>query len=214
MRDNQSKPAILGIGFGMGYRRLYQENLEYFKGEKDARRLHDLLHDLFPRVFAWQDRVRKQAHEQRQLVSPFGHVRRFYEVFQWDTKRGGWIPGDQSEEAIAFLPANIAFGNIRLTMKELGRRHLDSLYGLCNSVHDSLVFCLPERWLEQHVADVYPVLTAPSPVLKHTTLCPEGLVVGVECGAGRDWSAMRDIPLPKAPVVDVDSHSQMEATHG
>lgn len=195
VRDNQAKPAILGIGFGMGYRRLYQENIEYFHGERDAKRLHDLLRALFPRVFAWQEKVKMLAHQQQFLKSPFGHIRRFYEVFRWDGKRGAWAPGDQAEEAVAFLPANIAFGNIRETMKSLAWWGFDSLYGLVNNVHDSFVFCFPEEWLERHVKDVYPVLTAPSKVLRHPTIAPDGLVIDVEGNVGRDWQDMTAITM-------------------
>jgi len=201
VRDNQAKPAILGIGFGMGYRRLYQENLEYFDGEREAKRLHSLLKALFPRVFAWQDRVRKQAHEQQYLKSAFGHVRRFYEVYRWDSAKHDYAPGDQAEEAIAFLPANIAFGNIRETMKELARLKFDDLYGLVNSVHDSFLFCLPGTFIGQHVQDVYPVLTAPSKILRHPTICPDGLVIDVEGAVGHDWGDMKEIKICKQDAV-------------
>lgn len=197
VRDNQAKAAGLGIGFGMGYRRLYQENMEYFSGEKDAKHLHDLLHALFPKVFAWQDAIRQLAHRQQYLKSPFGHMRRFYEVFTW--RNGSWMAGDQAEEAVAFLPANIAFGNIRETMKKLAWWKFDSLYGLVDHIHDSFLFCLPEQWLYQHVRDVYPVLTAPSEVLIHPTIAPGGLTVDVEGSWGKDWASMKEIKDVHSP---------------
>lgn len=203
VRDNQAKPAILGIGFGMGYRRLYQENMEYFDGERDAKRLHDLLRALFPKVFAWQERIKMLAHQQQYLKSPFGHIRRFYEVFRWNGTKGKWDAGDQAEEAVAFLPANIAFGNIRETMKALGWWSFDQLYGLVNNVHDSFVFCFPADWLERHVKDVYPVLTAPSRVLKHPTLAPEGLTIDVEGCVGQNWQEMTAIKMEVANGVTV-----------
>jgi hypothetical protein len=189
----------------MGARRLYQENLEHFPDEKTARRLLDTLKDVFPKVFEWQARVRKQAHAQQFLRSPFGHMRRFYEVFRWDNKKCDWAPGDQAEEAVAFLPANIAFGQIRETMKELERLGLNSRYGTCNNVHDSLVFCFPERSLDLFLAEVPPVLTAPSKVLVHPTLAPDGLRVDIEVCAGRTWakSDMHEIPLSIPSVTDI-----------
>jgi hypothetical protein len=195
VRDNQAKPTILGVGFGMGYRRLYQENLEHFASEKEARKFWDLLRELFPRVFRWQEQVKKKAHEEQKLVSPFGHVRRFYEVFRWDSKKHDWASGDQAEEAVAFLPANIAFGNIRETMKELSRQGIDERYGLCNCVHDSLLWNIDARDLEQHIADVHPILTAPSRVLRHPTICPDGLVIDIEGSAGPDWASMEPIQV-------------------
>jgi len=196
VRDKQAKPTILGVGFGMGYRRLYQENLEHFSGEKEARMFWDLLHHLFPRVFAWQQAIRKKAHEDQKLTSPFGHIRRFYEVFRWDGAKRDWAPGDQAEEAVAFLPANIAFGNIRETMKELRRQGLDERYGLVNNVHDSFLFSLRDRRdLDAHIAEVYPLLSAPSRVLRHPRLCPNGLVIDVEGSCGPNWAEMEPIEI-------------------
>ena len=193
VRDKQAKPTILGVGFGMGYRRLYQENLEHFGKESDARRFHDLLRELFPEVFAWQHRIRQQAHQQQYLRSRFGHLRRFYEVFTW--KNGAWAPGDQAEEAVAFLPANHAFGNIRECVKEQRLRGIDERFGLCNNVHDSFVYVFPEPLLDAFLAEVIPVLTAPSRVLTHPTLAPNGLTVDVEVCAGRTWANMDEIKL-------------------
>jgi DNA polymerase I len=196
VRDKQAKPTILGVGFGMGARRLYQENLEHFSGERVAKQFLDLLQHLFPRVFDWQRRIRQLAHDQSYLRSPFGHIRRFYEVFVWDHAKGAYKNGDQAEEAVAFLPANCAFGNIRCAMKELARRELDRRYGLANTIHDSLVFIFPRTMLGQHVAEVYPILTAPSTILRHPTLAPDGLSVDVEACVGTDWSAMAELRLP------------------
>ena len=195
IRDKQAKPTILGVGFGMGARRLYQENLEHFPNEATAKRFLDLLQSLFPRVFEWQHRIRKQAHEQTFLRSPFGHIRRFYEVFVWDGKKGGWKNGDQAEEAVAFLPANYAFGNIRETMKALDRSGCATRYGLMNNIHDSVMFCYPRKLRDQHIAEVHPILTAPSKVLIHPTLAPNGLSVDVEANFGQNWSEMREVKL-------------------
>jgi hypothetical protein len=200
VRDKQAKPTILGVGFGMGARRLYQENLEHFPDEKTAKRFLGVLQALFPKVFQWQARVRKIAHEQQFLLSPFGHMRRFYEVFRWDSAKSDWAPGDQAEEAVAFLPANIAFGNIRETMKEQARLGLDERFGLCNTIHDSFLYVFPRPLLDEFVATVIPVLTAPSCVLIHPVLAPDGLQVDVEASVGQNWSDMHDLPLPKLSI--------------
>lgn len=193
IRDKQAKPSILGVGFGMGYRRLYQENLEHFDGERTAKKFLDLLRHLFPKVFVWQDRIRQLAHAQQYLRSKFGHMRRFYEVFTW--RNGAWAPGDQAEEAVAFLPANHAFGNIRECMKEQRRLGIDERFGLINNIHDSFMYVFPRSLLDEFLATVPPVLTAPSKVLIHPTLAPGGLTVDVEIVAGADWrkASMRDV---------------------
>jgi hypothetical protein len=195
IRDKQAKPSILGVGFGMGARRLYQENLEHFPDERTAKRFLELLQHVFPKVFAWQHRIRRLAHEQTYLKSRFGMIRRFYEVFVWDSRKHDWKNGDQAEEAVAFLPANHAFGNIREALKSLDRAGLAEKYGLINNVHDSAMFCYPRSMRDEHLAEVHPVLVSPSRVLIHPTLAPTGLVVDVECGIGKDWSAMEEIKL-------------------
>ena len=195
VRDKQAKPSILGVGFGMGARRLYQENLEHFPDERTARRFLELLQHVFPKVFAWQGRIRRLAHEQTYLKSRFGMIRRFYEVFVWDSKKHDWKNGDQAEEAVAFLPANHAFGNIRECLKEMDRRGLSEKYGLINNVHDSLMYCFPADLRDEHIAEVYPVLIQPSRVLKHPTIAPSGLIVDAECSIGKDWSVMQEVSL-------------------
>jgi hypothetical protein len=170
-------------------------------GARIAEQVLETCESLFPNVFAYQKREVRTAHEQQFLKSPFGHIRRFYEVFRWDSRRGDWAPGDQHEEAVAYRLANIAFGHIREKLKELHAEGLDERYGLFNNVHDSFMFHFDERDLEQHIADIYPILVAPSKVLKHPTICPEGLVIGVEGSWGRSWAEMQEIDVRKREVV-------------
>lgn len=196
VRDKQAKPSILGVGFGMKKRRLFQENMEHYANEAEAGRFLAILEDVFRPVFDWQARIQKQAHEQAFLKSRFGHIRRFYEVFRWDGRKGVWGHGDQAEEAVAFLPANHAFGNIRECMKAQERLGIAEKYGLCNSIHDSFVYVFPTRMREEFLAEVVPVLRAPSAVLTHPVLAPGGLEVDVEVAWGSDWASLKDVPLP------------------
>lgn len=171
-------------------------------GFKTAVRVLEVCGKLFPKVFAYQEREAQAAHDAiatalKGVRTPFGHIRRFYEVFKWNHDRGDWGPGDQHEEAIAYRLANIAFGHIREKLKVLAAKGYDECYGLFNNVHDSFMFCFPEELLEQHVADIYPVLVSPSPVLKNPVICPDGLVIGVEGSWGRRWSDMNEIEIPK-----------------
>lgn len=198
VRDKQAKPSDLGVGFGMGYRRLYQENIEHFNGEKDAKRFHDLLRALFPEVFEWQNRIRVKAHEQKILISKFGHPRRFYEVFRWDGRGMKWQPGDQAEEAVAFLPANHAHGHLREVMKEIARLGMDDRYWMANQIHDALKFFPLKADVGDCLADIERVMTAPSQVLSHPVLAPEGLWCGVEASMGKDWATMAEVKLTHA----------------
>lgn len=144
---------------------------------------------LFPRVFEYQEAQRKEAHEKRELRTHFGHMRRFYEVYRWDSKKDDWGHGDQAEEAVAYRLANTAHAHMREVMKELHRRGLDEKYGLFNMVHDSLMFHHPESMIDDFRREVIPVMTAPSKVMP-------GLWLGVEASYGRRWNEMRDLPIP------------------
>lgn len=167
---------------------------------------------LAPAIFAYQRREREAAHKQgtRGVTSPFGMIRRFYEVYQfnsrWDPASGEEPPhGDQAEQAVSFRHMNVAHCHLRIAMKELHRLALDERYGLVNTVHDSLFFHFPENLLEQHVREIQPVMEAPSTVLR-SVVAPDGLVINVEASYGPNWRDMTEIKLPRlapTPTVEV-----------
>jgi uracil-DNA glycosylase family 4 len=194
VRDFQVKRAVLGIGYGMGVNKLYDMNREYFDSLAQAKALRGVIEALFPKVFKWQAQVKEQAHRQGYLMDQFGAVRWFYEV-QVPDGNGGMRAGEQAEEAVAFLPASLAFGDMRELMKEVARRGLDEKWEQVNTVHDSLVYLVEPKRLEDHCRDMYPVLSAPSKVLVDPELAPGGLVVDVEANCGPDWSAMKEVSV-------------------
>lgn len=156
---------------------------------------------LFPAVFAYQERQRQEAHERQKLTTPFGHLRRFYEVYRWDSRKGAWSHGDQAEEAVAYRLANTAHAHMREVMKDLHYRDLASWelidpdrgramkYGMFNMVHDSLMFHFRESLVDEFIHEVIPVITAPSRVMP-------GLWLGAEASYGRRWNEMRELELP------------------
>jgi uracil-DNA glycosylase family 4 len=198
IRDARMKHAILGIGNGLKARGLYEKHMEDFSSQRDAQSFLDVAEELFPKVFAWHKWVQQLAHDQTFLKTQYGHMRRFYEVFTWNYKKAAYGHGDQAEEAISYWLSNIAFGYIREHLKELGRLGLDSKYGLCNNVHDSLVFHFPADLLDEHIREVYPVLIAPSRVLCHPTIAPDGLWIDAELNAGRNWGEMEEVNIKGA----------------
>lgn len=141
---------------------------------------------LFPRVFEYQEAQRKEAHERQCLRTDFGHLRRFYEVYRWDGRKGVWGHGDQAEEAVAYRLANTAHAHMREVMKEVERRGYAEKYGMFDQVHDSLMFHHNAEMSEEIVQDVFPLMMAESAVMP-------GLWLGVEGAQGRRWSDMRDV---------------------
>lgn len=186
-------PTCIGGGKVAGHRGL--KNCAYCKGTgkqsglQIAEAVLATCEELFPRVFEYQELQRKEAHERQALRTPFGHQRRFYEVYRWDGRKGCWGHGDQAEEAVAYRLANTAHAHMREVMKELSRKGFDQRYGMFNMVHDSLMFHFPEPLLEEFCRDVFPVMTAESKVMP-------GLWLGVEASYGRRWNEMVDLPVP------------------
>jgi DNA polymerase I-like protein with 3'-5' exonuclease and polymerase domains len=192
VRDEKAKRAILGYGFGMGAKKLYQMNRESFDSQRDAKLVLDTLDGCFPVCKAWRTAIKLKAHEQGYLISRYAYIRYFWEVMQW---RGGeWRPGgDDAEAAIAFLPANSAFGEMRTKMLEIKRLGLDSRFNLINNVHDSLVFECPTELIGQ-AGEIKAIMESASTTLINS-ICPNGLSVEVDVQIGPDWGNMKETKL-------------------
>lgn len=192
VRDYKAKRAILGYGFGMGWRKLYMMNREAFDTQADAKRTLDTLDGIFPKACAWRSEIRLKAHEQGYLLSRFGCVRWFWEVMKWNGS--GWEPGgDDSESAVAFLPANDAFCHIKKAMLNLNRAGLLAQFGLINQIHDALMFECPLELEEECIKNVKMVMEAPSDVLVDPIVAPGGLSVEVGVSRGLSWDKMSEV---------------------
>ncbi len=134
VRDYKSKKVILGIGFKQGAASILEQNQEGYKDKKEVQKFIDLFYSLFPGIGKFQDEITKQAHKDTYLISKWGYIRRFYDVFKWNSKKwntrtgsmGDWEHGDDFESAVAFKPANHAFGMIKEEMLRLAGYRLRS----------------------------------------------------------------------------------------
>lgn len=191
IRDYKAKRAVLGYGFGMGWRKLYMLNQESFDSQADAKRVVDTLNGLFPKACAWRDSIRHQAHEQGYLMSRFGCIRWFWEVLRWDGT--GWRSGgDDSEAAVAFLPANDAFCHIKEAMLRLNGADFLSKYALINQIHDALMFECPDALVHEALLVVKSAMERPSEVLVNS-IAPAGLSVEVSASRGVTWDKMEKV---------------------
>lgn len=190
VRDEIAKKTILGWGFGMGYRKAFFLYRDSYKTESVARATFEMLERLFERATAWRMEVRKKAHVQTFELSNWGFIRYFFEVFRNKKVGAKWVlvPGLDSEKAIAFLPANHAFGMIRSVMLRLEKAGANARYGFVNNVHDSLVFDCPEKWVNECIGATYKLMTKPCATLADPVVCPEGFQVGVGVSIGKNWS--------------------------
>lgn len=192
VRDKQAKPAILGIGFGMGYKRLYYENRDFFAGEAEAKRLLDLIKSLFPLVFKWQEEVVDLADRQGYLANAFGRRRWFWDARTWKVSRrdGSWerSAGRDAEKAKAFLPASNAHDMLREKCLELAEKGLLRRYELVNIVHDALIFHPLTSLVDEAVTTVKAILEAPVAALAHADICPRGFSCEAEASLGPSWA--------------------------
>lgn len=193
VRNERAKRAILGKQFGMGAKTLYRNNEQYFKDIAEADRVLRIVDELFPKVAQFGREIVKRAHQQRYLVSRFGFIRWFWEALKWDAQRGYLIYGAQAEQAIAFLPANDAFGHKKEAMLQLRAEGLDEKFGLINEIHDSLMFCCPDKHVDGCVQRVRAIMEAPSKFLLDPIVAPNGLAVKVDVSVGQNWSEMEEI---------------------
>lgn len=213
-RNAQAKPAAHGIGFGEGVNKLYNLNRHSFANKKQVQDLHDLIKSLFPKVFEYQDKIRLLAHHQHYLVSRFGYIRWFHDVFDWrlipegrNPKPGEiiikgsdnkwWLrtPGKDSEACIAYYPSNNAFGKMKEAMRDCEELEYLDKYGLINQIHDSLMFEIDLDLVDEAARNIKEIMERPSKYLINNTVDDKGLHCNIEIKTGLSWDNMRDYEL-------------------
>jgi len=208
IRDEIAKRVVFGWENGQGARSLWYLWQETFESTAEAGKCQAALRALFPGVDRWQTEVRERADRDHKLLTRFGHVRYFWDVFQrkpveanyqpkgdervMEAHSGGlrWLlkPGDDAEAVVAYLPNADAYGIKRERLVQLAARGWDEKYGLINDVHDALYFECPQDRTESLLADVKPLLEAPCVTLTEPGIAPDGLWVEVETETASDWS--------------------------
>lgn len=221
IRDAQAKRALLGIGFGMKVRRFYRENRYVFKSLAEPERIHKLIKKLFPKTFVeYHEYIKNLADKQTYLLSRYGYIRRFYDVYDWrllkaprtpkgdeliikNSKNQYWSrrDGASANEAVAYLPANDAFGKKKEAMRDFWNHpngNLCKVYGLINDIHDDLMWECPDELVKEAIPTIVNVMESPARWLK-SELCPNGLVTRVEVKTGKNWAPFND-DLKKGPI--------------
>lgn len=203
IRNEQAKPLNHGTNFGQGYRRLYQENEEYFESELQAKQMLDMLKTIYPKTFKWQEELLESleitgGRNVPYLQTVWGARRWFWDVWSWKkNKYGAWYrsKGQDAEKALAFKPANHAHGMFRKKMLEMAELGILDLYELINFPHDALVFHPPTRLADECIAVVKSIMESPVIELANPILCPDGLVCTVDVQLGLDLGSMKELHL-------------------
>lgn len=212
VRDAQAKPAVHGVGFGMGVRKFFTLNKHAFSSLDEPKRILALLRKLFPDVFIWQDYIKELADNQTYLISRYGYIRYFWDVYDWrllpayrlpkseyekilvDKKNGKvWsrTDGQQVKEAIAFFPANDAFAKKKEAMREMEGFGLLEKYRLILDNHDELLFECPDEFVDECIVEGSRIMSSPA---KHiiTKRFPQGISCAVSSKIGKKWGEMRE----------------------
>jgi hypothetical protein len=195
VRDFKAKPSILGIGFKMGARRLYFENRDSFTSEAEAKRLLDLVKSLFPKVFAWQDAVIEEADRNGKLVNKWNFVRWFWDVKRWTMRDGRWISttSRDAEKAVAFLPSSNAHCMLRDKLLQMEAKGWLEQYGLCDIVHDAVIFHCPDKFVDEAIHNVKECLEAPVMELADPDVAEFGFRCAAEASVGPDWGSLEEV---------------------
>lgn len=191
-RNKQAKPGILGYGFGLGGARLYVQNEDSFNNQKEADMVVDMLDRIFPAVARFRNTIPLVAQKQGgKLISEHKCIRWFFDIQRHDFRLGRTVRGQDWEKAIAFLPANNAFGMIKLAMLELEYAGFTERFGLVNQVHDALKFHCPVKLADECIHTVKAVMEQPSKVL----VMPDGspFSVDVDAEMGTSWLTMEHV---------------------
>lgn len=202
LRNDKAKPALLGNQLGLGSRKLYALNDDSFKNEAEAKQVQAILAKLFPKIGAYQARTRALAQRQGYLISPYGSIRRFFEVERFDPKTRGLVPGLDAEKAGAFFVQTNAQGKLREAMIELEEEGWNERCNLTNQVHDSLVYEMPIELCAEAIPAIAAIMERPAKRLKHPTICPEGLVLQCEASIGVDWGSIEEVKIKDGKVVE------------
>jgi uracil-DNA glycosylase family 4 len=189
-RDFKCKRVILGWQFGRGYRSIYEAYMEAFENETESKRLVQTLEGCFPKTVKWRKSIMLKAHYDTYLTSPFGFIRWFWDVHHFGPN-GEMRNGDQAEQAIAYLPANVAFGMMREEALAMTTAGYDDRFGLVNNLHDAWKFVCADDLVDECLHTVKPLMEAPCSKLK-SRLAPNGLWCAVSVSVGQNDAPKSD----------------------
>lgn len=220
VRDKKAKPTILGYGFGLGANKLYDMNLESFDSKKEAQAVIDMLNQLFPKTAGFREEIKEKAAKDGLLMSPYGYLRRFQDVYSWQQVSANYEPrwgeklwqrkdgriykrvsGDEGEAAIAYLPANTAYGHAKEVILECEEKGYLDKYGFCNWVHDETRYECPDELVDECIENISREMEARSKILVDPDVAPLGLACGVEASVGQSMADL--VTVYKTPLENI-----------
>lgn len=217
IRDAQAKRALLGMGFGMKVQRFFRENRFVFRTKAEPERIWRIIRKLFPKTFVeYHENIKNLADNQTYLITRYGYIRRFFNVYDWrllkgpqsakegeliiKNSKGQWWKrrdGDSANEAVAYCPANDAFGKKKEAMRDFWEHpngNLCKAFGLINEIHDDLMWEIEDSIVNEALPIIKEVMERPARYLKNS-LVPDGLITKVEIKMGKNWADMEEVKI-------------------
>ena len=188
MRQNAFKPTTLGNQLGLGAKKLFEQSQPWVKSVDHAKELQRKLDLQFPRMAKWKKEVRLRAHREKELMTWFGRIQRFYQVFVTEWKNGEMVRrfGVEHDKAPALEIQGNSFGVMDEDLLNLEKLGYCDRYGLINMVHDNFSFRVRGGVRDKALRKIKEVLEMESDVLVSREF-PGGFKVGVDCSVGKNW---------------------------
>lgn len=192
---DQNKHGVHLSNYGGTPPLMTQQFPEAFPTMAAAKQWQDFYFDtVAKKVRAWQKGVLERAHQEVKLVNPWGYVMRFWNVYEWDSRKfaklkrdglgekearaGAWRLGEDAKSALSFLPRDTAAGMLKevlLRLRPWAERRV-----LLASVHDSIMGELERPHAEEFAWALKTEMEKPVPELG-------GLSIGTDIKWGDVW---------------------------
>jgi uracil-DNA glycosylase family 4 len=200
IRDEQAKPLNHGFNFGESPNRLYYENEEFFDSLEQAKQMHKMLGRIYPATVAWQENLLKSLDigggRVPYLQNAWGFRRWLWDCWTWRRAEDGrWYKtkGQDSEKALAYLPASNAHGLFRKKMREAAEWGWLEKYELILFPHDAWILHPPKELADECIENIKRHLESPVMELANPMLCPSGFSCSVDVSIGDSMAEMEEI---------------------
>lgn len=191
VRQELAKPTVLGNQLELGAKKLQRQNRRFIHSIAEAERLQKIVSDIFPKVDLYKRGIKEKAFLEKFLVNEFARIQYFFDVYQfsWSNKQRKWVrkDGEGARAPVAFRVQGTAFGMITDELLECERQGLCEEHNFLVTIHDSLMFMPEIGKRDKLIESLVKIMNAPCRKLVNEATGPEGLVVGVEIAAGKNW---------------------------
>ena len=190
---NACKRCVHGSNYGMSPRKMVLAEPDTFHNDKFATQIQDIYFEVAAPIRKWHIQTQLDAHTNGFLRNPFGYILRFTHVFRHAKENGKWVrkPGDQANEALAFLPQSTAAGIIKEAMLRLAADPTTQPH-MRLMVHDSLLLEVPTSDVAAVDAVLKREMERPIPelVLPDSYKLGKALSIDTDGKHGQRWGSM------------------------